>query len=84
MFAANENGFFLTFANGYQISVKWDSPRRSGFHCEMNEDGDCVAAEVAVFYPNGKFVALSEYDDVLRSQTTDEVLALMVKYSSEV
>lgn len=31
MFDANENGFFLTFANGYQISVKWNSPRRGGF-----------------------------------------------------
>jgi hypothetical protein len=84
MFIANENGFFLTFANGYQISVKWDSPRRNGFYCTMNENGECVAAEVAVFYPDGKFVRLSEYDDVLCRQTPDEVVALMAKYSSEV
>jgi hypothetical protein len=82
MFIANENGFFLTFGNGYQISVKWDSPNRNGFYCTMNEDGECVAAEVAVFNPDGKFVRLSEYDDVLSRQTTDEVAALITKYSS--
>jgi hypothetical protein len=82
MFAANENGFFLTFANGYQISVKWDSPRRGGFYCTMNEDGQCVEAEVAVFRPDGGFVRLSESDDVLPGQKPDEVVALMAKYSS--
>lgn len=47
----------------------------------MNKDGDCVAAEVAVFYPDGKFVPLMEWDDVLRSQSADEVAALITKYS---
>lgn len=82
MFSANENGFFLTFGNGYQISVKWDSPTRSGYYCQMNEEGECVAAEVAVFEPSGKFVRLSEHDDVLSSQSSNEVAALITKYSS--
>ena len=82
MFEADENGFSLSFSNGYRVSVKWDSPRRVGFHCEMNEDFDCVAAEVAVFQPDGKFVALTDEDDVLRRQTADEVAALITRYSS--
>jgi len=82
MFQANENGFFITFGNGYKISVKWDSPNRSGFYCEMNDDGECVAAEVAVFDPAGKFVRLTEYDDVIGRQTPDEVSNLIHKYSS--
>lgn len=82
MLEANENGFFLSFSNGYQVSVKWDSPRRGGFHCDMNEDGQCVAAEVAVFQPDGKFVPLTEYDDVLSRQTADEIAALITKYST--
>jgi hypothetical protein len=82
MFEANENGFFMGFSNGYMVSVKWDSPRRGGFHCEMNTDTECAAAEVAVFQPDGKFVALTDEDDVLRRQTADEVAAIITKYSS--
>jgi hypothetical protein len=83
MFAANENGFFLTFANGYQISVKWDSPRRGGFYRHLGWSlGSGVAAEVAVFRPDGGFVRLGESDDVLTGQKPDEVAALMAKYSS--
>lgn len=81
MFQANENGFFLSFANGYQISVKWDSPNRSGFYCQMNDEGVCEAAEVAVFDPDGKFVRLTEYD-VAGSQTVSDVVGLITKYSS--
>lgn len=82
MFEANENGFFIGFSNGYMVSVKWDSPRRGGFYCEMNTDTECAAAEVAVFQPDGRFVQLDEYDDILRYQTANEVAAIIHKYSS--
>jgi hypothetical protein len=82
MFEADENGFFLSFDNGYRVSVKWDSPRRGGFYCTMNTDTECAAAEVAVFQPDGSFVQLDEYDDVLRYQTANQVAELITKYSS--
>lgn len=78
MFESMSDGFFLKFENGYSISVRWGP-----FHYRDSDDeGNVIAAEVAVFDPKEKFIRLGEFDDVLGHQTPNQVAELIAKYSS--
>ena len=77
-------GFWMTFANGYRISVQFGY----GNYCDnqdwSGETWDAVPdywespnAEVAVFNPSGEFVDLHDYDQVIGHQSPEEVLRIM-------
>ena len=73
--ADGHNGFHITFANGYTVSVQFGS----GNYCE-NRDGKkdrSSNAEIAAWDANGKWIQLDEHDDVLGWQSADQVLAIM-------
>ena len=60
-----------TFDNGYAISVVTGD----GLYGDINKDSfDESTFEVAVFAPDGKFVKIGDYDDVIGWQTKDEVV----------
>lgn len=72
-------GFFMTFKNGYKISVQFGS----GNYCsnslipigtdrEENTLGKCSNCETAILKPNGKFLKYKG-DDVQGWQTTNDV-----------
>ena len=73
-----QQGFFMKFQNGYQISVQFGS----GNYClnslkllDENKQSifaKCKDCETAIFKPNGKFLKYKG-DDVQGYQTTDEV-----------
>lgn len=54
------NGFHMTFANGYSISIQW----KSGNYCEHHMDSDFLNrtpkhssnAEIAVLDPDGELI----------------------------
>lgn len=80
------NGFHITFANGYTVSVQWNS----GNYCEPRGDvftdtktvaRKCTQAEVAAWNDAG-WVQLSTEDDVIGWQSPDEVLAIMQKVAA--
>mgnify|MGYP003346433659 CR=1 FL=1 len=73
--ADGHNGFHMTFANGYSVSVQFGS----GNYCE-NCDGKethSKNAEVAAWDADDKWIKLDEHDDVLGWQSPDQVLAIM-------
>jgi hypothetical protein len=81
MFKCTENqGFQLTFENGYKLSVQFGPYH----YCEAREHcftqpreskfWESKTAEIAVFHPNGTFVPLDRYNDVLGHQTVEEVI----------
>ena len=52
------------FDNGHTVSLLWgDSSYGS-----MNEFGHATSYEIAVFKPDGEFLKLSEWDDVIGGQ----------------
>jgi len=59
-----QRGFILTFKNEWRISVQF------GDFCYS--DGKDLA-EIAIIKPDGDFYDISEYDQVLGYQTTDDV-----------
>ena len=75
MFFARSDGFAITFANGWTVSV-----RHGSFHYCDNKDRDqtkewnCPNAEVAVLMPDGEFDG-----DVKGWQTPDQVAAIITK-----
>ena len=89
MFQITHNkGFCMTFANGYTISVQFGN----GNYCDNRHYGNPLNgdqsvppssnAEVAVWDKDGKWVQLSEHDDVIGWQTADDVAALIASVSS--
>lgn len=75
MFRITEpKGFQMDLDNGYTISIL------IGSHSYTGHDGK--TAEVAVMYPNGDFVRLDEYDDVIGWQTVSDVIAIINKYDA--
>jgi hypothetical protein len=81
---AGKKGFFITFENGYKVSVQFGA----GNYCEygrnaklsIHEDSPGSAeAETAIIGPDGKFVKRfpNDYDEVQGYQTPAEVLATM-------
>jgi len=63
------------FDNGYAVSLLWDKHS----YGEMNEIGQAISYEVAVFTPNGDFLALTEYDDVIGHKSWDAVRFILEK-----
>ena len=63
------NGFHITFENGYTVSVQFSKTNYS--------DGGETTAEVAAWGPDRKWVKLSEHDDVIGWCTPNEVLEIM-------
>ena len=63
------NGFHMTFENGYTISVQFSKTNYS--------DGGETTAEVAAWDPDRKWVQLSEHDDVRGWCSPNEVLEIM-------
>lgn len=63
------NGFHITFENGYTVSVQFGK----GNYSDQGE----TTAEVAAWGPDRKWVKLSEYDDVKGWCTPNEVLEIM-------
>jgi len=59
-----EHATKYTFDNGYVVSLLWDS----GSYGSINEFGQATSYEVAVFKPDGEFLKLSEWDDVIGGQ----------------
>ena len=66
-------GFYMRFANGYEISVQFGQVNG----CDEGE----TTAEVAVFEPEGQFVRLGENDDVLFRVTPERVAEMIFEYS---
>jgi len=52
------------FDNGYMVSLLWGE----GSYGSMNEMDQATSYEIAVFKPNGDFLKLSEWDDVIGGQ----------------
>jgi hypothetical protein len=71
MFATNNtNGFRMTFANGWAVSVQW----HAGCYASERGQRETKTAEVAVIRPDGEFDG-----DVHGWMTTDTVAKLMAK-----
>jgi hypothetical protein len=63
------------FDNKWSVSLIWGK----NTYGESNEFGEAVSYEVAVFTPNGDFLALTEYDDVIGHRTWNEVKFILEK-----
>lgn len=73
----NTDGFTITFANGYTISVQWSN----NHYCHKNEKLG-QTAEVAAWDANNNWYDLQEDDAVIGWQTPDQVAALIQKINS--
>ena len=69
------NGFHITFKNGYTVSVQFNKRNYS--------DGGETTAEMAAWGPDGEWVKLSEHDDVRGWCSPDEVLEVMNMVASK-
>ena len=69
------NGFHMTFKNGYTMSVQFGKGNYS--------DGGETTAEIAAWGPDGKWMKLSEHDDVRGWCSPDEVLEVMNMVASQ-
>jgi hypothetical protein len=65
----------MTFKNGYTISVQFSKTNYS--------DGGETTAEIAAWGPDGKWMKLSEHDDVRGWCSPDDVLEVMNKVASQ-
>jgi hypothetical protein len=65
----------MTFKNGYTISVQFSKTNYS--------DGGETTAEIAAWGPDGKWMKLSEHDDVRGWCSPDEVLKVMNTVASQ-
>lgn len=63
------NGFHITFENGYTVSVQFGKVNYSN-------QGE-TTAEVAAWDPDGEWVRLSEHDTIKGWCTPNEVLEIM-------
>ena len=69
-------GFWITFANGYTVSVQFDKPPHT------YSDGGKTTAEVAVIEPDGNtLVRLGENDEVIGHVTPERVAEIIFEYS---
>ena len=86
------HGFRMTFANGWTISVRWGTSN----YCENKDRGDLRMssaitedymsskdAEIMVRDASGESHYLSDSDEVVGWQSTEQVLALMVMAASK-
>ena len=80
MFNNTETGFALTFDNGYTISVQLGPMHYCG-NRDLNtswiggefQPYESRTAEIAATRPNGSYLKLGEYDDVVGWLLADEV-----------
>ena len=83
---SGSQGFRMTFANGWSISVQWSSFNycaNKSYSLGVEEQLPvCVNAECAVWDANGDWFPLGEYDDVIGWQTPDEVAALITRVAA--
>jgi len=87
MFQCNErhgNGFWITLANGYKVSVQFDRNN----YCDNNtatSDGKFQSskdAEVAVITPEGRLYRLDgEYEDVKGYVSPNELIEILQQVS---
>jgi len=81
------NGFRMTFANGWSISVQWSSfnycaNKSYSISFDEVQEPHCTTAECAVWDANGDWFPLTEHDDVIGWQTPDEVAALITRVAA--
>jgi len=92
MFNNTETGFAMTFSNGYTISVQWGPMN----YCENRsslldsswptlefQPHESRTAEIAAKRPNGSYLQLGEYDDVVGWLLADEVVQYITTLSGE-
>lgn len=85
MFRCNErnnSGFQIDFANGYAVSVQWGIGTYSDNNVLNSPDAlysrqVSSTAEVAMFYPEGPFVRLTEHDDVAGYVSPEKIAMLL-------
>jgi hypothetical protein len=66
------------FDNKWSVSLIWGK----NTYGDANEFGEAVSYEVAVFTPNGDFLSLTEYDDVIGHRTWNEVKFILEKVNT--
>ena len=66
------------FDNKWAVSLIWGK----NTYGDANEFGEAVSYEVAVFTPNGDFLSLTEYDDVIGHRTWNEVKFILEKVNT--
>ena len=90
MFKLGNEGYSMTFENGYTVSIRWSSGHYitgrtlkaleiSAGQVEGTMATDSVDAEVAVIDAAGKFLEtpFNEHDTVIGYSTPDDVLKIM-------
>jgi predicted transcriptional regulator len=70
--------FSMKFANGYTVSLAMGD----GIYSNGNMEDGFSAIEVAAWDADGKWIKLSDNDDVIGWQSAEEVLAIMNKVAS--
>lgn len=66
------------FDNKWAVSLLWGA----NTYGDANEFGEAVSYEVAVFKPDGEFLSLTEYDDVIGHRTWNEVKFILEKVNT--
>jgi len=66
------------FDNKWAVSLLWGD----NTYGDMNEFGQATSYEVAVFKPDGEFLSLTEYDDVIGHRTWNEVKHILEKVNT--
>ena len=66
------------FDNKWAVSLIWGD----NTYGSANEFGQATSYEVAVFTPNGDFLSLTEYDDVIGHRTWNEVKFILEKVNT--
>jgi len=66
------------FDNKWAVSLIWGK----NTYGDANEFGEAVSYEVAVFKPDGEFLSLTEYDDVIGHRTWNEVKFILEKVNT--
>ena len=61
MFKSNNNGFHMTFENGWTISVQW----QYGNYCDNKSEAkaECPNAEIGIWDKDDNWYNFSEYDN---------------------
>jgi len=57
------------FDDGHMVSLLWGE----GSYGSMNEWGQAASYEIAVFKPDGEYLRLTEWDDVIGDRSWDTV-----------
>ena len=86
MFKIIDNkGFYITFANGYTVSVQWGRGNYGdnyNMSSEKVRDISSSVVEVAVWDRDNKWIEFSNGSEVIGYQTVSEVLAIFNEIAS--